>query len=361
MCCWPWPNPVALTPSIPCSGGWDPAVNPWDRDHVMPILTPSVPQINSAVNMDSATLLVIKQSLEDGRDACRAVFEGNKTWHELFLPSSFSTEFAYYLEVTAWAQTEVPRWFGAVESRLRRLCQMLRNCPDISQVRIWPTPFPTFKKLGGFMRQDWYIGLCFRREGEETLDALRGPLHIFKDTCEDSARQFLATRSSMFDLTWRLVEQRQLPSEVVQGVLEDNTCVDVKIATPLDHMKLSHVESYLALLASTETPRGRFNYYYPNSAHWLSQGFREPPMASSTPPLSPIGRSRSVSLNIPMEKKSASQLESFSFPSATSLSRRPPVKVPAPSFCDTSVPLPLMDFPCMSPSRLARPGESSSC
>jgi len=336
---WPWPKPVALMSIIPFSGGWDPAINTWDRDHVMPILTPSNPQINSAINMDSATLVLIKQNLEEGRDACRAVFEGTKTWHELLLPSSFPTEFAFYLEVTAWAQTEVPRWFGAVESRLRWLCQMLRNCPAISQVRIWPTPFPTFKKLGGFRRQDWYIGLCFQREGEENLDTLRGPLHIFKDTCEDSARQFLATQSTMFDLTWRLVEQQQLPSEVVQSVLEDNTCANVKMATSLDHLNISHVP--------TESPRGRFHYYYPNTAHWLSQSFSEPPMASSTPPQSPIGRCRSVSLNIPMDK-STSQPDSFSFPPCTNLSRRPLIKIPPPSFCDTSVPPPspsLIDFP----------------
>ena len=325
---WPWPAPVALAPIVPCPGGWDPTNNPWDREHVMPIITTSLPQINSAVNMDSATLVLIKQSLEEGREACRAVFEGVTTWDKLFLPSRFFTEFSVYLEVTAWAQTEVLRWFGAVESRLRRLCEMLRNCPAISHVRIWPTPFPTFKKLGGFRRQDWYIGLCFElEEGEDATDTLRGPLHIFKDTCEDSARQFLATASSAFDLTWRLVERRQLPSEVVQCMMEDNTWV------------------------STETPRGRFNYYYPNSAHWLSQSLREPPIASSTPPLSPICRSRSVSLSIPLEEKSAAQFGSFSFPSSTNLFRRPPdfcfpIKVPPPSLCDTSVPPPnphLMD------------------
>ena len=49
---------------------------------------------------------------------------------------------------------------------------------------------------------------------------------------------------------------------------DGNTSVDVKIATPLGHMKLSHVESYLALQASTETPRGRFNYYYPNYCYY---------------------------------------------------------------------------------------------
>ena len=309
---WPWPTPLALV--SPSSSGWDPN-NPCDRDHVMPIITPCVPQINSAVNIDSATLLMIKESLEDGRDACRAVLDGIKTWDQLLLPSKFFTEYAHYLEVTAWAQSDVMTWFGAVESRLRRLCQMLRNCPAISQVRIWPTPFPTLKILRGFRRQDWYIGLRFQNSGEETLETLRGPLHIFKDTCDDSARQILPTWSTAFDLTWRLLEKRQLPSEVVP-----------------DHDHDPRVE-------------GRFKYYYPNSAHWLSQCDRELPIASSTPPLSPVGRCRSLSINIPMEKNSVAQLESFSFPSATNLPRRPPcisfpIKVPPPSLCDTSVPPP---------------------
>ena len=309
---WPWPTPLALV--SPSSSGWDPN-NPCDRDHVMPIITPCVPQINSAVNIDSATLLMIKESLEDGRDACRAVLDGIKTWDQLLLPSKFFTEYAHYLEVTAWAQSDVMTWFGAVESRLRRLCQMLRNCPAISQVRIWPTPFPTLKILRGFRRQDWYIGLRFKNSGEETLETLRGPLHIFKDTCDDSARQILPTWSTAFDLTWRLLEKRQLPSEVVP-----------------DHDHDPRVE-------------GRFKYYYPNSAQWLSQCDRELPIASSTPPLSPVGRCRSLSINIPMEKNSVAQLESFSFPSATNLPRRPPcisfpIKVPPPSLCDTSVPPP---------------------
>ena len=309
---WPWPTPLALV--SPSSSGWDPN-NPCDRDHVMPIITPCVPQINSAVNIDSATLLMIKESLEDGRDACRAVLDGIKTWDQLLLPSKFFTEYAHYLEVTAWAQSDVMTWFGAVESRLRRLCQMLRNCPAISQVRIWPTPFPTLKILRGFRRQDWYIGLRFKNSGEETLETLRGPLHIFKDTCDDSARQILPTWSTAFDLTWRLLEKRQLPSEVVP-----------------DHDHDPRVE-------------GRFKYYYPNSANWLSQCDRELPIASSTPPLSPVGRCRSLSINIPMEKNSVAQLESFSFPSATNLPRRPPcisfpIKVPPPSLCDTSVPPP---------------------
>ena len=309
---WPWPTPLALV--SPSSSGWDPN-NPCDRDHVMPIITPCVPQINSAVNMDSATLLMIKEGLEDGRDACRAVLDGIKTWDQLLLPSKFFTEYAHYLEVTAWAQSDVMTWFGAVESRLRRLCQMLRNCPAISQVRIWPTPFPTLQILRGFRRQDWYIGLRFKNSGEETLETLRGPLHIFKDTCDDSARQILPTWSTAFDLTWRLLEKRQLPSEVVP-----------------DHDHDPRVEC-------------RFKYYYPNSANWLSQCDRELPIASSTPPLSPVGRCRSLSINIPMEKNSVAQLESFSFPSATNLPRRPPcisfpIKVPPPSLCDTSVPPP---------------------
>jgi len=125
----------------------------------------------------------------------------------------------------------------------------------------------------------------------------------------------------------------------VQSVLEDNTCANVKMATSLDHLNISHVP--------TESPRGRFHYYYPNTAHWLSQSFSEPPMASSTPPQSPIGRCRSVSLNIPMDK-STSEPDSFSFPPCTNLSRRPLIKIPPPSFCDTSVPPPspsLIDFP----------------
>ena len=132
---WPWPAPVHLKTMV-YLGGWDPINNPQDREHVMPIITPSFPQVNSTVNVDEENLVIIKARLTEAAEMCSLVFEGSKAWNELLLPSNFFEEFPFYLEVSAWAQCEVLKWFGSVEARLRRLGQMLRNCPAISRAQI---------------------------------------------------------------------------------------------------------------------------------------------------------------------------------------------------------------------------------
>ena len=331
---WPWPAPVHLK-TLVYLGGWDPINNPQDREHVMPIITPSFPQVNSTVNVDEENLVIIKARLTEAAEMCSLVFEGSKAWNELLLPSNFFEEFPFYLEVSAWAQCEVLKWFGSVEARLRRLGQMLRNCPAISRAQIWPTSFSTFKKLGGFRRQDWYIGLCFQGESGGTLDSLRESLHIFKDTCESSASQ-----STSFDLTWRLVHQRQLPLEVHGHPPFEDAMLAPCI--PLNERPAQLQTS------DYQSPRG--NRYYPNSMHWLSHREREPPVASSTPPPTPISRSRSVSISLPLERKAQDPFQSSSAgPLPVNLPRNLciPIKVPPPPLCDTSTPPPassMLDF-----------------
>merc|ERR1712013_739064 len=88
---------------------------------------------------------------------------------------------------------------------------------------------------------------------------------------------------------------------------------------------------------------GRRNRYYPNSMHWLSHREREPPVASSTLPPTPISRSRSVSISLPLERKAQDPFQSSSAgPLPVNLPRSLciPIKVPPPPLCDTSTPPP---------------------
>ena len=123
------------------TGGWDPINNHQDMEHVL-----SVPRIGI-----SSSLLA--DSLKISRS----------TWTEC--PGG---------DCLRW---EVQRWFGMVEFRLRRLRQMLCNCPAISQAWIWRTAFSTFMKLGGSRRQDWCIGFCFQGEEVGTVSK-RGSLFL---------------------------------------------------------------------------------------------------------------------------------------------------------------------------------------
>ncbi|ELW63351.1 Poly(A) polymerase gamma [Tupaia chinensis] len=64
---WEWPNPVLLKQpeesnlNLPV---WDPRVNPSDRYHLMPIITPAYPQQNSTYNVSTSTRTVMVEEFK---------------------------------------------------------------------------------------------------------------------------------------------------------------------------------------------------------------------------------------------------------------------------------------------------------
>ena len=71
---WKWPNPVMLceikegTLGLPI---WDPRKNPRDRKHLMPIITPAYPCMNSSYNVSMSTLRVMTEQFETGNEICK--------------------------------------------------------------------------------------------------------------------------------------------------------------------------------------------------------------------------------------------------------------------------------------------------
>ena len=72
---WKWPNPVLLDAIEHDDNGelvlrlpvWDPRRNPRDRSHLMPVITPAYPCMNSCYNVSHATLRIITEQLEVGQ------------------------------------------------------------------------------------------------------------------------------------------------------------------------------------------------------------------------------------------------------------------------------------------------------
>ena len=173
---WKWPNPVMLSPIQNCpppgwkrsdSSVWNPLINKRDGSHLMPIVTPAYPSMNSAYNVGSAQLRRIKLEMSRAAGVVEGLLkvaegdekekekeekkeeeeeqheEGAATsqdamgsatpligcrwsgldWSPLFSPSSFFRSYPLYAKVTARAgsQSDVSRWINWVESRVRIL------------------------------------------------------------------------------------------------------------------------------------------------------------------------------------------------------------------------------------------------
>lgn len=70
---WRWPNPVMLCEIEDNELGfsiWDPRKKPWDRGHLMPIITPAYPCMNSSYNVSASTLRVMMDQFHFGNKVC---------------------------------------------------------------------------------------------------------------------------------------------------------------------------------------------------------------------------------------------------------------------------------------------------
>ncbi|CAI8599895.1 unnamed protein product [Vicia faba] len=123
---WRWPNPVMLCsieenePHLPI---WDPRRNHRDRFHLMPIITPAYPCMNSSYNVSTSTLRVMMEQFQYGNKICDEIELNKSQWSALFKPYVFFEAYKNYLQVdiVALDAVDLLLWRGWVESRLRQL------------------------------------------------------------------------------------------------------------------------------------------------------------------------------------------------------------------------------------------------
>ncbi|CAI7919937.1 unnamed protein product [Closterium sp. NIES-54] len=129
---------------------WDPRRNPRDALHLMPIITPAYPCMNSSYNVSESTLRVMKDEFRRGKEICDRIEgavggsgaggaggapgaavgaggggagEQRAEWAELFEPFAFFEAYNHYLQIdiSAGSDADMLKWKGWVESRLRTL------------------------------------------------------------------------------------------------------------------------------------------------------------------------------------------------------------------------------------------------
>ncbi|XP_054791878.1 nuclear poly(A) polymerase 4-like isoform X2 [Prosopis cineraria] len=123
---WRWPNPVMLCSIEENELGfpvWDPRRNPRDRFHLMPIITPAYPCMNSSYNVSASTLRVMVEQFHYGNRICEEIELSKAHWSSLFEPYLFFEAYKNYLQVDIIAADadDLLAWKGWVESRWRQL------------------------------------------------------------------------------------------------------------------------------------------------------------------------------------------------------------------------------------------------
>uniref|UniRef100_A0A673ACQ3 Poly(A) polymerase n=1 Tax=Sphaeramia orbicularis TaxID=375764 RepID=A0A673ACQ3_9TELE len=225
---WEWPNPVLLKQpedsnlNLPV---WDPRVNPSDRYHLMPIITPAYPQQNSTYNVSTSTRTIMSEEFKYGLSVTDEILQGKAEWSKLFEPPNFFQKYKHYIVLTASASTEENHleWIGLVESKIRVLVGNLERNEYITLAHVNPQSFPGNKENrneNDFVSM-WFIGIIFKKvENAESVNIdLTYDIQSFTDTVYRQANNINMLKDGM-KIEATHVKKKQLhqylPPELVQ-------------------------------------------------------------------------------------------------------------------------------------------------
>ncbi|OIW14577.1 hypothetical protein TanjilG_32919 [Lupinus angustifolius] len=190
---WRWPNPVMLCSIEENELGfpiWDPRRNPRDRFHIMPIITPAYPCMNSSYNVSASTLRVMLEQLHHGNMICDEIELNKAQWSALFQPYNFFEAYKNYLQVDIIAvdANDLLPWKGWIESRLRQLTLKIeRDTNGILQCHPYPHDYVDTSKpcthsafFMGLQRKEGVRG----QEGQQfdirgTVDEFRQEINMY--------------------------------------------------------------------------------------------------------------------------------------------------------------------------------------
>ncbi|CAL1577164.1 unnamed protein product [Knipowitschia caucasica] len=224
---WEWPNPVLLKQpedsnlNLPV---WDPRVNPSDRYHLMPIITPAYPQQNSTYNVSTSTRTIMSEEFKFGLGVTDEILLGKTDWSKLFEPPNFFQKYKHYIVLSASASTEDNHleWIGLVESKIRVLVGNLERNEYINLAHVNPQSFPNSKENheNDYMSM-WFIGILFKKvENAESVNIdLTYDIQSFTDTVYRQANNINMLKDGM-KIEATHVKKKQLhqylPPELVQ-------------------------------------------------------------------------------------------------------------------------------------------------
>ncbi|KAL6568203.1 Nuclear poly(A) polymerase 4 [Orobanche hederae] len=213
---WRWPNPVMLCGIEDDALGfsvWDPRKNHWDRNHLMPIITPAYPCMNSSYNVSASTLRVMMEQFEFGKKICEDIELNKLQWSALFEPYSFFESYKNYLQVDIIASDldDLRSWRGWVESRLRQLTLMIER--DTSgKLQCHPYPHDYVDSSKQCAHCAFFMGLQ-RKQGEVIKEGQQFDIRQTVDEFRHQINSYLYWKPGM-EIYVSHIRRKQIPSHV---------------------------------------------------------------------------------------------------------------------------------------------------
>ncbi|CAK9043319.1 unnamed protein product [Durusdinium trenchii] len=227
---WNWSKPVMLcdiVESVPGISGfkvWNPKTSHADKQHLMPVITPAFPAMNSTHNVTETTKRILLDEFRRGYEVVKKVEQNKAAWKEVHEPFPFFNNgpFRQYLCLEVLAKTaEVHvKFCGWVESKLRILHKSLEGSvrgmqihPNPEQYDLrnssdseWPLGCGMFIELAFFGDQGGYPG--------QTVD-LRPALHQFAEVVGQWTEK--ESYTSDYKLKLKHVKRARLPEYALKA------------------------------------------------------------------------------------------------------------------------------------------------
>jgi len=180
--CWKWPFPVIIKdyPKIDQNNdlfyqNWNPKSNSHDSKHLMPIISPAFPCVNTAYNVSKSTFQVIVNELKRANHLILQMEVDNlNRWDMIFEKIRFDLPFN--IKIDALSNEDNSIWEEFIESKLRIFIQELEK---INFKDIRPYCHVIHGKCSGYKRDRVFIiGI---ENGEKSVIDLREAWSNFND------------------------------------------------------------------------------------------------------------------------------------------------------------------------------------
>jgi len=274
---WNWTNnPVQLNEDVKKEVGFVCDVKSWPTDvektipHIMPIITPAFPVMNSSYNVSLTTKRVLisefnfaeklideinlnnsNQNLNGlsevfnkglNNSIPKPITSNNFTWKDLFKAKNIFNHFNCFLEIDILATNEKDfnKWHGFVDSRLRHL---IRNLEKIVQIKLHPNSNEYTLNDNKFkVNSSYFFGIEFVDPSSIKMDNIRVKENNIKiinlrdcviDFCQKIHGDFPKTNDdilrnpNLMNVRITVKSSKELPQELLKSDVIRKTSMDM--------------------------------------------------------------------------------------------------------------------------------------